>query len=143
MKLVKWSTALLLSVFFIFMGVQKFGDENVIFATIVSQSGIAFFEPHVRVLVGLAEMIAAGLLILPATRYLGALLGVGLLFGAVGFHLSPWLGIFVAMEPGGAPSPMLFMMALFFSAINIVVLVLEKDRVAKAFGLRRHSPART
>ena len=74
---------------FIFMDVQKFGSENVIFATIAMKSGIALSEPYVRVFVGVAEMIAAALLILPATRYLGAMMGIGLLFGAVGFHLSP------------------------------------------------------
>jgi hypothetical protein len=125
--------AVLLGVFFILMGVQKFGSENVIFATITAKSEIALFEPAVRMLVGSAELIAAVLLILPATRFLGALLGLGLLFGAVGFHLSPWLGIFVSMEPGGEPSPMLFIMAMIFTGINLVVLYFEKHRVAKTF----------
>ena len=141
--MIKSGTALLLSVFFIFMGVQKFGSENVIFATIASKSGIALFEPYVRMLVGVAELIAAALLVLPATRFLGALLGLGLLFGAVGFHLSPWLGIFVSMEPGGEPSPMLFMMAMFFTGINLVVLMLEKNRIAKSLRFLRPSHART
>jgi hypothetical protein len=125
------------------MGVQKFGSENIIFATIASKSGIALFEPYVRMLVGVSELIAAVLLVLPATRFLGGLLGLGLLFGAVGFHLSPWLGISVAMEPGGAPSSMLFMMAVLFTAINLAVLVMEKGRVAKALQFLRPSPART
>ena len=141
--MIKSGTALLLSVFFIFMGVQKFGSENVIFATIASKSGIALFESYVRMLVGVAELIAAALLVLPATRFLGALLGLGLLFGAVGFHLSPWLGIFVSMEPGGEPSPMLFMMAMFFTGINLVVLMLEKNRIAEALRFLRPSHART
>lgn len=142
MTAIKWGTALLLSVFFIFMGVQKFGSENVIFATIAAKSGIAFFEPYVRVLVGASELIAAALLILPATRFLGAILGLGILFGAIGFHLSPWLGIFVSMEPGVEPSPMLFIMALFFTGINLVVLMLEKKRAAKTFGFFPPSQAR-
>ena len=142
MKAIKWGTALLLSVFFIFMGVQKFGSENVIFATIAAKSGIAFFEPFVRVLVGASELIAAAMLILPAARFLGAMLGLGILFGAIGFHLSPWLGIFVSMEPGGEPSPMLFIMALFFTGINLVVLMLEKKRAAKTFRFLPPSQAR-
>ena len=129
--------------FIIFTGVQKFGSENVIFATIASKSGIALFESYVRMLVGVAELIAAALLVLPATRFLGALLGLGLLFGAVGFHLSPWLGIFVSMEPGGEPSPMLFMMAMFFTGINLVVLMLEKNRIAKSLRFLRPLHART
>ncbi len=131
MKYIKWGVALLLSVFFIFMGVQKFGSENLIFATIAERSGIGLFEPTVRMLVGMAELVAAILLILPATRFFGALLGLSILFGAIGFHLSPWLGIAVAMEPGGEPSPMLFIMAMFFTGVSFVALDLEKNRVKK------------
>jgi hypothetical protein len=74
--------------------------------------------------------MAAVLLVLPVTRFMGALLGLGILFGAIGFHLSPWLGIFVSMEPCAEASSMLFMMAIFFAGINLVVLKMEKNRVA-------------
>ena len=141
MKIIKWGIALLLSVFFIFMGVQKFGSENVIFTTIAAQSGIGLFEPIVRILVGVAELIAAVLLLIPAARFFGALLGLGILFGAIGFHLSPWLGIFVPMEPGGGPSPMLFIMAIFFTGINVVALNLEKTRIRRTFASRSPSQA--
>jgi uncharacterized membrane protein YphA (DoxX/SURF4 family) len=141
MKIIKWGIALLLSVFFIFMGVQKFGSENVIFTTIAAQSGIGLFEPIVRILVGVAELIAAVLLLIPAARFFGALLGLGILFGAIGFHLSPWLGIFVPMEPGGDPSPMLFIMAIFFTGINVVALNLEKTRIRRTFPSRPPSQA--
>ena len=133
MKIIKWGIALLLSIFFIFMGVQKFGSENMIFTTIAAKSGIGFFEPIVRMLVGVAELIAAVLLLIPAARFFGALLGLGILFGAIGFHLTPWLGIFVPMEPGGDPSPMLFIMAIFFTGINVVALNLEKTRIRRIF----------
>jgi hypothetical protein len=56
MKILNWGTALLLSIFFIFMGVQKLGSENVIFSIIALKSGIALFEPSVRMLVGVAEL---------------------------------------------------------------------------------------
>jgi uncharacterized membrane protein YphA (DoxX/SURF4 family) len=141
MKIIKWGIALLLSVFFIFMGVQKFGSDNVIFTTIAANSGIGLFEPFVRILVGVAELIAAVLLLIPAARFLGALLGLGILFGAIGFHLSPWLGIFVPMESGGDPSPMLFIMAIFFTGINVVALNLEKTRIRRTFPSRPPSQA--
>ncbi len=143
MKTVKWGIALLLAVFFVFMGVQKFGSENVIFATIAERSGVGLFEPTARMLVGVSEIFAAVLLVIPATRFLGALLGLGILFGAVGFHLSPWLGIFVAMEPGGEPSPMLFIMAMFFTGINLAVLNFEKNRAARIFMSRQPSQVGT
>jgi hypothetical protein len=72
---------------------------------------------------------------------MGALLGLGILFGAIGFHLSSWLGIFVSMEPGAEASSMLFMMAIFFAGINLVVLKMEKNRVAKALRFLQRSQA--
>lgn len=78
---------------FIFFGVQKFGAENIVFETIAERSGFNFFEPYVRMFTGVAELAIAVLLLIPRTRLLGALGGVGLLIGAIGFHLSPWLGI--------------------------------------------------
>lgn len=143
MKYTKWGVSLLLAVFFVFMGVQKFGSENVIFATIAERSGIGLFEPTVRMLVGASEILAAVLLVIPATRFLGALLGLGILFGAIGFHLSPWLGIFVSMEPGGEPSPMLFIMAIFFTGVNLAVLNFEKNRAAKIIMSRQSSQVGT
>ena len=139
MKTIKLAMALFLGVFFIFMGVQKFGSENVIFSIIAERSGIDLFEPVVRILVGIGELTAAAFLVLPATRFLGALLGLGILFGAVGFHLSPWLGILVPMEAGGQPSPMLFLMAVFFTGVDLAVLYFEKHRVPKR--LRRLQPS--
>ena len=85
--------SLTLAAGFIFFGVQKFGAENIVFETIAERSGISFFEPYVRMFTGAAELAVALLLLIPRTRLLGALGGVGLLIGAIGFHLSPWLGI--------------------------------------------------
>lgn len=78
---------------FIFFGVQKFGAENIVFETLADRSGISLFEPGLRVFTGIAELVTALLLILPTTRFSGALAGLSLLAGAIGFHLSPWLGI--------------------------------------------------
>lgn len=85
--------SLALAAGFIFFGVQKFGAENIVFETIAERSGFSFFEPYVRMFTGIAEIAIALLLLIPRTRLLGALGGAGLLIGAIGFHLSPWLGI--------------------------------------------------
>jgi len=85
--------SLALAAGFIFFGVQKFGAENIVFETIAQRSGFSFFEPYVRMFTGVAELAVALLLLIPRTRFLGALGGAGLLLGAIGFHLSPWLGI--------------------------------------------------
>lgn len=90
-------TTLVLSLFlaagFIFFGVQKFGAENIVFETIAQRSGISIFEPYVRLFTGISELAVAALLLIPRTRLLGSLAAVGILLGAIGFHLSPWLGI--------------------------------------------------
>lgn len=85
--------SLALAAGFIFFGVQKFGAENIVFETIAQRSGLSFFDPFVRMFTGVAELAVAALLLIPRTRLLGALAGAGLLLGAIGFHLSPWLGI--------------------------------------------------
>ena len=114
--------AILLAAFMVFMGMQKFGAENMIFATIAERSGIALFEPVIRMFTGVMELVAAVLLVIPRVRPLGALLSVGLIGGAILFHLSPWLGIMVSMAPGAPPTPMLFMMAVGSFIVSCIVL---------------------
>lgn len=120
MTALRWVLALALAAFFVFMGVQKFGAENVIFSTIAERSGISFFEPYVRIATGVAELIAAALLIFPKTRLSGARIAILILVGALGFHLSPWLGIQVK---GMGYS--LFLMALLGTALTLTVLIIE------------------
>ena len=97
---------------FIFFGVQKFGATNPIFTIIADRSGISLFEPVIRMLTGVAELGTALLILIPRTRLLGALAGLGVLIGAIGFHLSPWLGINV---PGIGHG-------LFITAVIMLVL---------------------
>ena len=80
---------------FIFFGVQKFGASNAIFEIIAHRSGIDLFEPLIRRLTGAAELAVAALFLIPniKAKALAALGAIGLLIGAIGFHLSPWLGI--------------------------------------------------
>ncbi len=125
-KILKHAPAILLAAFLLMMGAQKFGAENVIFDTIAGKSGIALFEPMIRMATGVAEIGAALLLILPRTRFLGALGAVAIIGGAIGFHLSPWLGMKVAMAPGAEPTTTLFMMALGSFALAVVVLVMAR-----------------
>lgn len=95
-KIASWVLALGLAGAFVFMvGLPKFigPSPNPIFALIAGRSGIDLFEPYVRYATGAGELVAAMLLIWPASRRLGALLAGAISLGAVGFHLSPWLGI--------------------------------------------------
>ena len=132
MKNVVLILALVVAAGFIFFGVQKFGAENIVFETIAERSGISLFEPLIRMLTGVAEVGTAILILIPRTRLLGALAGLGVLAGAIGFHLSPWLGINV---PGIGHG-------LFFTALGLTVLtatlfvLLKKQGYGLTLGLK-------
>lgn len=77
-------------------------------------------EPWGRIGSGFVELVAAVLLLLPATVPHGALLALGLMLGAIGSHLTV-LGIEV-MGDGG----LLFLLALIVFAASAVLLVLHR-----------------
>jgi len=128
-QVIKHLPALLLAAFLVMMGAQKFGAENIIFTTIAERSGIALFEPGVRMLTGILEIVAALLLIVPKLRSLGALLSFGLIGGAILFHLSPWLGIKVSLEPGAPATAMLFSMAVASFLLTCFVLFQNRHAI--------------
>lgn len=75
--------------------------------------------------VGIAEIIASVLLLIPATRHWGALFGVGILSGAIFFHLFTPLGVAVKY-PGAAEGgdPLLFIMAVVaYTCLWALVLI--------------------
>jgi len=109
---------------FLFFGISKFIENpNVIFSIIADRSGISLFEPVIRILTGIAEIATAILILIPRTRFLGALAGLGVLAGAIGFHLSPWLGINI---PGMGHG--LFFVALGLTALTGALFVLLKKQ---------------
>ncbi|MEO0872660.1 MAG: hypothetical protein AAFY19_12005 [Pseudomonadota bacterium] len=109
--------------------------ENIVFATLAERSGIALFEPTGRLAVAAAELFAALLLLIPWSRRFGAVLSFFILSGAVGLHLSPWLGreiptSLAADTPtdGGA----LFMLAIAMLVVSILVVMIHPGRRARA-----------
>ena len=80
-------------------------------------------EPWGRVGSGIAELIAAILILVPATTWLGAGLALAVMAGAIFSHLSV-LGI-VVMADGG----LLFCLALAVAACSVVLLFLQRRRV--------------
>lgn len=82
-------------------------------------------EPWGRFLTATLELVAVGLLLLPRTAALGGLLGVGLMVGAVGAHLTR-LGIEV-QEDGG----LLFGLALFVLVASAGVLWLRRRQLLR------------
>ena len=123
MKKLAIALSLIVAAGFLFFGLQKFGATNPIFSVIAEKSGISPFEPVIRMLTGVAEVVTAILILIPRTRLLGALGGLAVLAGAIGFHLSPWLGISV---PGMGHS--LFFMALGLLALNATLFLLLRKQ---------------
>src|SRR2546430_9810112 len=80
-------------------------------------------EPWGRIGSGIAELIAAILILIPATTWLGAGLALAVMAGAVFSHLSV-LGI-VVMNDGG----LLFGLAFAIATCSIVLLFLQRRRV--------------
>ena len=73
-------------------------------------------EPWGRIGSGIVELIAAILILIPATTWLGALLALGTISGALFFHLTK-LGI-VVMDDGGT----LFILACIVFVGSLILL---------------------
>ena len=134
-----------LALFLIFMFVQatihplpnppegsvKFFDppgQNIVFATLAAKTQIPLFEPTGRVIVGIAELIAVFLLLLPMTRRLGAVLSCLILGGAVAFHLMPnVLGREVPLSLNGTETDggALFALAIAMLAASVLLFVVH------------------
>lgn len=80
---------MLQTLFFKFSG----AEESIYIFTTVGM------EPAGRYCSGVAELIASILILIPATSWLGALLGLGVISGAIFFHLTK-LGIEVQGDGG-------------------------------------------
>ncbi len=123
-SLLSWLLALFLMAVLLYLADAKLlGDPaqtNAVFDTIARESGIALFEPTGRYVVGLLEVFAAVLLLLPFTRRFGAFVSFCIAGGAVMFHLSPWLGAEAPVAAGAAETDggMLFYLALTITAAS-------------------------
>ena len=79
-------------------------------------------EPWGRVGTGIIELITSILLIVPSTVFIGALLGIGLMAGAIASHLTV-IGI-VSQGDGGQ----LFIMAIVVLICSLIILLLHKQQ---------------
>lgn len=80
-------------------------------------------EPYGRIGSGIAELIAAILILIPRTTWLGAGLALGVIGGAILSHLTV-LGI-VVMDDGG----LLFILALVTAACSAVLLFMNRRSI--------------
>jgi putative oxidoreductase len=99
-------------------------EESVyIFSTVGQFVGVAGVEPWGRIGSGVVELVAAILLLVPATASLGAVLAMGVMAGAIVSHLFI-LGIEVKGDGG-----LLFGLALAAFAGSLIVLVLRRTQI--------------
>lgn len=103
--------------------------QNIVFATLAANTQIALFEPTGRVIVAIAELLAAFLLLIPMTRRKGAVLSVMILGGAVALHLMPdYLGREVPLSLAGGGETdggQLFALAIAMLTASILLFVVH------------------
>ena len=92
------------------------GSEESVY--IFSQLGM---EPWGRIGTGILELIASILILYPRTTFFGSLLALGLMFGAIGAHLTR-LGIVVKNDGG-----QLFIYALIVLISSIILAVIYRN----------------
>jgi len=131
--------AYILAAFLAFMGIQKFIGDVPIFQIIEANTGIAAVSPALTYITGILEILAAALLVF-GHRLWGGLVALAVTAGAVVSHLTvlgistPMAGFpdgvtadtFTCGADGVTCSPMLFMMALAFLAVSILVVLFSR-----------------
>jgi putative oxidoreductase len=104
---------LLQTLFFKFTGAE---ESKYIFSTLMGGE----FEAYGRIGSGLVELVAAILLFIPGTTWLGALIALGTISGAIFSHLTK-LGI-VVKDDGG----LLFGLAITVFVLSALVLFIHR-----------------
>ena len=118
-KIALWALRLIAAIIMLQTLWFKFsGAEESIY--IFSKLGM---EPWGRIGTGVMELIASVLLLIPATTFLGALLGAGLMSGALFFHLTK-LGIVVQDDHG-----QLFIYALLVLVSCLILLYFSRKQL--------------
>jgi len=107
------------------------GNEGSVFLFTVLTDWLGFpgHEKAMRLGVGIAEIVAAVLVVVPATRMVGAALSLGIMLGAIFFHTVSPLGI----DPYG-DGGVLFKEAVFTAAMAAFILWVRRGEVRALLG---------
>src|SRR5215472_5690618 len=123
------------SLFFKFTGSR---ESIYIFSTLRDWSGIGLFEPAGRWIIGLSELLASILLFMPRMRMFGATIAIGIMTGAIFFHLFSPLGVDVLGDHG-----LLFTMACGVWISGWLILAMHAEEIrelaARLFGSKAAS----
>ncbi|MEP7209283.1 MAG: hypothetical protein ABI740_00470 [Alphaproteobacteria bacterium] len=138
-----WVLALFLTVMFLLIADQTLFPatpaKNVIFPLLAQNSGIALWEPTGRMVVGLADILAALLVFVPFTRRLGAILAFLICAGAIGAYLM-WLtpgqvgAIPVEIGATDTDGGMLFDLTLALLAASALLIFIHPGKSKSAAG---------
>lgn len=78
-------------------------------------------EPWGRIGTGIVELIASILILIPKTTFIGSLLAIGLMIGAIGTHLTK-IGIVVKNDGG-----LLFTYALIVLIASLILAIVYRE----------------
>lgn len=118
-KIISWAARIIAAVIMLQTLYFKFSGapESVyIFSTIG-------MEPWGRFGIGTGELIASVLILIPSTCWMGAILAIGLMSGAIFFHITK-LGL-VVMDDGGQ----LFIYGVLVWVASFLVLVIHRKEL--------------
>ncbi len=148
-KYIPWPPALFISLvvfipslFFKFSGAA---ETRHIFMTVGEFLGIGIFEPYGRYLVATAELVAAILLLIPRSQVYGALIAIGVLSGAIFFHLFSPLGVVVRWTENGVAQQdeTLFVLAVTSFIAAWIVVWFRRQALSRLWAGRvRREPER-
>jgi uncharacterized membrane protein YphA (DoxX/SURF4 family) len=135
LKIVPWLLSAFIAYIFIYYLQYKFtGHQGSVdlFTTLTDWLGFHGHEKAMRIGTGSAELVASILLFVPRTQVVGAALSVGIMTGAIFFHLVSPLGV----DPYG-DGGVLFKQACGVWVSGLVILVIRRD---EALALAAHLP---
>lgn len=94
------------------------------------------FKTHGGYLIGMVELFASVLILVPRTRIWGALIGFGVISGALFFHLFTPLGVNRVVDAAGnTDGGILFYMAsgVWLSCITLIAISFRRGRQSGSF----------
>lgn len=132
---IKWALCIYIAFVFLQSLFFKFSNSletQHIFGTLGEWSGLAWFGQYGGYMVGVSELIAVILLFITATHALGALMSMGIISGAIFFHLFTPLGIaqpvFENGKVVGDDGGILFIMACGIFIASVALLVMDSKK---------------
>ncbi len=141
-----WGLAIFIAVIFLKSLFFKFTNSfetQLIFGTIGDwMAGVGFLEfaaagftAYGGYVVGSVELVTSVLLLVRKTQALGAVLALGVISGAIFFHLFTPLGVSIIInEAGDRDGGQLFAMALLIWFFSLALMWLRRNSLAKLFG---------